>query len=396
MMKLRLIHLAAICALASLAAAPDERRVELLAAREAARADLRGQILASVIGPGMSVRDLAESDPALVEDLLNASEQVGGPRWLEQDVVQVRLQVPGSRIMERIQPLGRQNPRVTEADLKRLHAEWSRRNFQATGQAIPQSKLLVVVTQSQSPAWRDVSKESRIDAASRAHASAVNAIVVSTSDIQVSPNQSVAQCFATPDAGKQLTAWAATLPATRVLLGEDRQVELALFVDKEGLKQQLRSMVSSDVLGVSNKIAALDLGVSRLPTVMTARAGIEARPIATAPSPAPLVIRKLPAWLNEPLTAEATAARQQTKLRTARLAEQQARETIKTNILKLKIDDQQSIEQAGARDARVLSAIDRAVARARAYQVDYNADGSVAVRVTLDPNDVLDELTGSH
>lgn len=379
----------------------DDRRVEIEAAQHAALNDLRGQILSTPVAPGVLVHNLLDADTSInFDDLLNDAEQVGRPRWIEQDIVQVRMQLSASRVGDRLGKIapGKLDPRVTPADLQRLQKDLSRRSYQATGQAIPVSRIASLVQQVQTPAWRDVPHASRIDAAERARASAVSTIVESGSSIRISPTETVQQTFAASDARQKLAEWASTLPATRVSLMDDRQVAVGVYVDKDGLDRQLRELIATSALAQSDRSQALEAGVRAMPTIVIGRASAGSGTTLNAteaPAPA-LVLRELPAWASDPLVAEGTSGFDQSKLRTARAAEKLARVQLRERLNPLKIDDVVTLSQLASRNPRVAEALDRAVSRARVYQVDYNADGSVIVRVTLDPNEVLDELTAAR
>jgi hypothetical protein len=388
--------LAALLMAASGAAsqADDARPVAIQAASASARAELKRQILSSSVAPGLSVRALGERHPAFsIDDVLDTAEQIGGPRWVDQDVVQVRLQVPASRVVERIESIDPQtrDPRLTPADLVRLKREWKTRTFQATGQAIPSAKIESILGTFQSPAWQRVPQAARVDAAGRARGAAAGTIVSTTSNIRVGPSETIDQSFA-PGAQDKLRIWAYTMPATTVQLRDDRVVEIGLYVDREGLEQQLRAVVTDGSMSESEKSEALTAGVRALPTIVVGRASVET-PADDTSAAAPIRLRGLPAWASDPLVAEGSSSAGESRLRTARLAERIAKDQLRAAIDKLLITPDLTLKQAAASNPRVADAIDRAVDNARVYQVDYNADGSATVRVTLDPNELIDELT---
>ncbi len=378
--------------------ATAEDRVEVRAASEAARADLRGQILAMPVAPGVSVGTLVQKDPGSVQvdDLVGAAERVGQPRWVEQDIVQVKMSVSAAKVVAQISAISvkLRDPRVTQKDVDRLNREWSRRSFSGTGQAIPAARLADVVTSINSVSWRDVSAEARVDAATRARANVTGTIVDKTAAIEVTSNQAVGGSFLLADGRQKLTTWAAGLPATRVTLRDDRQVEIAVYVDKDGLGKQVRQVATTELTSQPDKLQALDVGIARLPNIIVGRASVASSAEASTQLRRPaIVLRGVPAWGGDPINAEATSAPVgKSRLRTARAAEQKATDALQRLVLQLKLDDQTTLDQAASKDARITDAIGRAIARARTYQVDYNPDGSATVRMTLDPNDLIDEL----
>ncbi len=403
MLRKTTLPFAALLGLATLAVAQDalpdaQRRVEVLAAQASARAELKGQLLASPVAPGVSVRSLIDNDPSFpVEELLDTAEQIGGPRWVEKDIVQIRMQLPAARVVERLEaiPPEKRDPRLTPAAMQRLSQEWRTRSFQATGQAIPVSRIESLVGGVQTPHWQTVPQAARLDAAERARASAVGTIVSNTTNIRIGgPNETLEPALG-PGSTEKLSAWAASLPATRVMLRDDRQVEVGVFVDKTGLGEQLRAVIRSDLASNSETLNAMDAGVRAMPTIVVGRAAVQIPEDAPAGG-APVVLQGLPAWASDPINAESSAPRSDSKLRTARVAERSAKVALRGVIEQLPLSQGLTLKQAASRDPRISAAIERAVERARVYQVDYNADGSAVVRVTLDPNELLDELTSSR
>ncbi len=404
-MKPRALKLLTVFALACQAWAQtgtsSDRRVELLAAEEAARSELRGQLLAFSVANGVSMQDLVKADPSFnVDALVSDSQSLGGPRWIDQDVVQVRVQLSGSRVVQSIEPLGKMGTtKLSDDDLKRLKSDWAKRNLQATGQAIPPSKIPVVVAQSQSPAWRGIPQQSRMETANRARDAAIESIVKYSSGIELESGKTIGSSYGSTDAMKNLYAWAATMPATRVAMADDQQVELSLYIDKEGLKKQLAGMLTSDLQKQKELISKLDDAIKAMPTTMLGKAAYS-NPQALTQETNTSEIHGMPdwmaGWMSEPLQAEGSASNTAGKLRAAREAEQTAQQSLRKKILSLKIDESTTIEQAISTNPNLNKAVDRAITRAKVYQVDYNPDGSVVTRVTLDPNELMDELNGSH
>jgi hypothetical protein len=52
-----------------------------------------------------------------------------------------------------------------------------------------------------------------------------------------------------------------------------------------------------------------------------------------------------------------------------------------------------TLGEAMERDANVRRAVDRALLRARAFKVDYDADGSVTLKMALDPRELWSDLS---
>ncbi|HEX8339773.1 MAG TPA: hypothetical protein VF624_02585 [Tepidisphaeraceae bacterium] len=391
MMKRSIAGVSCLILLAPIAMA--QQRPEVRAAEESARQQLRGQVMALTVAPGLTVRSIADRQASAVgvDEIVAGAQQVGGPRWVDSDIVQVKMQVPATAVLKKLTdaPADVRDPRVTPGVLQRLAREWAGRQVQASGQAVPAEKIAAAVAASPSDDWADVPGDRRIDAARRAQASAAQGIVAAGGAIRVGPNETLGQSW---DAGaaKAVADWAMTLPATRVLLRDDRQVEIGLFVDKPGYSSQLLGTLPADrreAVAVGKAIAA---GVTAMPTVFVGRASV----VAAAPSVRPVLAgRASPAWAGRLLTADATAPGGPDRLRTARTAETAAARSLRAVIDALPLDESNTIGQVAKRDPAVDEAVNRALTRARPYQVDYHADGSVTLRLSLDSIEVVDALS---
>lgn len=85
-----------------------------------------------------------------------------------------------------------------------------------------------------------------------------------------------------------------------------------------------------------------------------------------------------PEWTQEAQTASSVAPDAGDSLKTARVAEKSAREALREQLSKLPLDSAQTLGAASAKT------VDVAVIGAKIASVDYRADGSVAVSVSID------------
>ena len=382
--------------MAAAAFADNGRQVEVEAATEAARIDLRSQVLAVYVAPGVPLRDVVANDPNAVniDGVIAKAEIVGEPRWIGEDIVQVKLHLAAGRLVEAVKAsIKMLSHQMSASDFDRFKHEWAKRSFQATGQAIPAARVRQVVLTMQPAGWAGVPDDARIAAAQLARTNATAALIDQTDAIHLGPTQTIDAALDAGHAKPALVTWANTLPATNITMGDDRQIEVGLFVDKPGLSDVLKSSLPSAFISQPDHQQALATGIHGLPDIVVGRSIAGAVP-ATAPTGA-LIIRQIPVWASDPITASGEAKFSTTQLRTARAAERSAREALREKIFKLPIDNGATIGQAAQRE-NVRAAVDEAVEQATVYQVNYHADGSADVSVTLDPNDLLDALTGAH
>jgi hypothetical protein len=120
------------------------------------------------------------------------------------------------------------------------------------------------------------------------------------------------------------------------------------------------------------------------PQVAPTAAGVPAGEIVLPPTP--------PAWANEQMQAGASAGKKSSALKTARAAESAAAAALRDRIGRLAWDNG-TIADRLPQDRAMADAIDRAVASARITHVNYLADGSVQVSLSLDGRRLWNELS---
>jgi hypothetical protein len=113
---------------------------------------------------------------------------------------------------------------------------------------------------------------------------------------------------------------------------------------------------------------------------------LPAEPVAPANIPS-----QPPTWINQALNSESTAAFQGSRLKTARQAENDAIDALRVKVDALPLASS-TIGQAAHHDPAVERAVLQSLDRARAYRIDYLPDGSVKVKVSLDPRDLWQAL----
>lgn len=100
--------------------------------------------------------------------------------------------------------------------------------------------------------------------------------------------------------------------------------------------------------------------------------------------PAIAIPDRPPTWARDPIGVQAHAAPAATPLRAAREAERTAREALETRIHALPLDDKHTLADLAAASPAVGDLLARAIADAPVVGVDYRADGSADVRLSLD------------
>jgi hypothetical protein len=94
-----------------------------------------------------------------------------------------------------------------------------------------------------------------------------------------------------------------------------------------------------------------------------------------------------PPWATQRLSSEGTSPPQGAKLKTARAAEAIAMQALRSRVESLPLGNS-AVGQAAKHDPRLERALVRALDRARPYEVDYHADDSVTVYMTMSGSDL--------
>src|SRR2546422_578127 len=90
-----------ILTLGSLVRAQDDtRRSRIAAATATAIEALKQEVLRTPLDRRLTVKDLIDKTGSDVDltQTLQRSEQIGGPRWLDENTCQVRLEIDGQRV----------------------------------------------------------------------------------------------------------------------------------------------------------------------------------------------------------------------------------------------------------------------------------------------------------
>ncbi len=138
---------------------------------------------------------------------------------------------------------------------------------------------------------------------------------------------------------------------------------------------------------VASEVMALDAqAATRISTTANA---------VTTPLPT-IEFDVMPAWVNNPIGTSASATREQSALRTARAAERSAREALRKKIESLVVHDDVKLGDVATGDESIRMVVDAAVDAATIAGIDYNADGSVDVRISLDGQQLWQALLATR
>jgi hypothetical protein len=377
-------------------ASARDQREQMAAATSRALESLRAQVAAEPIGPGLTVQDLLDktrSTKTLMQTLRRA-QQIGGPRWLDPQTCQVRLEIGGPMVANALYNIAAHDNRTPIAPdaLQARLLSWNKRTFSATGTstgaaAVEQALADKVHRQAVCDARRD----------------AVNQVLQSIRPIPLNKGKTVADALALPGVRDEIEKWLNDRPVTQVEFRDvQQQARVTLAVAGDELFDTFRAAVAkqADALGPMDEPSW-----SRVRDEFIARVGPAAgramamqNPPANAAAPPPVAIPSAaPDWVDRQLEASGVGGGGAgSRLKAARAAEADAADKLRAMIEPLVLSPGLTLRDAAQQDKQIALAIDRALIRGtRTTRVDYPPDGGAKVVVTLDLRDLWQEIASA-
>jgi hypothetical protein len=391
------IILVLVVSTAAFAAAPDPHEAQVNAAVGDAVNRMRQDIETQPLSQDLTVADFLHQTGGRDElvQALHKADQIGGPRWIDGDTCQVKLTIDSQRVRDALVKIadesGRRSPLPPDALAAKLQV-WNDRTFTATGTSISAQRAQILRPLDPHGPWSTVTDASRRKAIAEARDNAADRELESVGSVQISDGKTVDQVLADKNLRDEVHGWIAHAPVTRLEFKNDLSIEITLAADPHTLFD-----VFVDMAGKSGALPADSMKLAKArqqfieqaaPAVGSARVSGEVNAAAAHGAHMPA---EAPAWLNEALNSDATAKFKDTRLKTARDAENAARDALRQKVDALQVNNI-TIAQAAKRDPAFGHAVDQAMDRAHAYKIDYLPDGSVSVKVSLDPRDLWDEL----
>lgn len=400
------------------AGAADTRRAQVAAATSDALHALEAEVLRVSVTPELTVAQFVDrtgSRPAIAKAVRRA-EQIGGTRWLDDQTCQVRMELPGSEVADALVEVAETSGRdaaLPPEVLRRRLDPLRERTFAATGMSTGAVDRLR--PPADDPAWRDVPDRAVRAAVSDARRNAARQVFESVEATPIpgaADNASLGVVLADPKVRDALQGWVMNRPVTSVLFQPDLEVRVAVAVDGEAFwdelstavgertdlpfprddepRDALRRAVLRQVEPTVGRAQVLPDGATTAPTTTTTTAAT-LRVVQPAEQTVDIPAEP-PRWVGEQVDVRGSSPAAGGALKTARAAENAARDLLRQRIEELPLTRKLSLGQAGERDPRIRGAIDRAVRRGRTRKVNYLPDGGVEVTVTLSLRDLWYDL----
>ena len=382
-----------------------DRRDQVQAAINNAVDSLNDTLSMERITPDMTVEDFlirTKSAKRFIETL-RRSQQIGGPRWVDGQTCQVRLEITGTRARAALVQIaateGKKAPVTADALALRLK-DWDDRAFAATGSSTSAAAVDQAKPETTDDVWACIPDEARRNALQAAKLDAVHRAIESVGDVELSKDVRLSDAMKDSATRAQVEQWLQSRPVTSIEFRQDRQVHVTMSATPDEFTEQLKKSLTDhgtkidDAQSWSRIRDALTGKLSSAGAVQGA-AGV-ADAVATS-QPAKIALPQLPpAWANKVLAADGAAKFAHTKLKTARAAEVDAAGNLLEQVRDLSLDPDLSIGQAVDSDPQFKTAVEHAITRAKTFNVDYAPDGSAKVKVALNLGDFWNELQKPH
>jgi hypothetical protein len=379
----------------------DPTRAQIEAATADAIRVLKRDIRAATLTPNLTVGDFVsqtDSGDAL-DETIQGAQQIGGPRWIDDQTCQVKLEVPGAKVARSLVSIAAVRPRqspLPAAALEQRTSNWKQRSFTATGTSISADRVPVIRPSDPNLRWSGITDDDRRQAVAAARQDAARKLIDSIRPIELSPGKTVGDVVSREQVQKAVTDWVSSQPVVQLRYDDNMELELMVATPPDELLETVMSSAShtqgTTLPSDRASIEALQRAFSRHMTAAVGRAKVTRADGATTTAAAIELPDRPPEWVFQSLDAEATAQPARTRLLTQSAAAGKATDLLRARVNALSLTPDMTIEQAAGANPRIAAAVERVVLRARLYKVDYNADGTAMVRMMLDPRDLWTEL----
>ena len=391
-----------LCLTSFAAAQQTAQTAQLDAARSDALDALRREILAAQILPDATVQTLVDrtDGEGVINRVLNKAQQLGGPRWIDDQTCQVTLAIDGEDVAKVLEQLVDSKPKALSAPpqvVKDKLKRWRHRTFEAVGTSIGWSAVDRLRPDPSQSNWVNVSDEDRRKAIVAAKQSAVQAILDSLKPLVLEGTHTMGEALAVPQVNEELRKWLSTRPLTAVQFRDNLEVRLALSVAPQELWPQLKDAVQKQKTvptpsKTNDWIRVREEVLARMAPPVGSSTAIANAAAATRPTVA--LPTEPPPWANDAIEAQATAPSSGAALRTARAAETAATHELRIKLDALLLSPGLTLGAAAKEDPRIEQAISRTLQRAQIAKVDYDTPtrGSVRAKLSVNLEDLWREL----
>jgi hypothetical protein len=375
----------------------DAARANVAAATANAAGALRDEIAQTRISAVLTVQEFLIQTRSTedMDQIVGRSQQIGGPRWIDDQTCQVKLEIAGSRVAQMLVSVAASHAGITPITapvLSRTLESWNTRSFSATGTSVSPDKIPGIRPVIPNSPWMSITDDARSTAVQSARDDAASRVLEGLRPIEYGDSKTVGELLTREPVAQAVKQWIAARPVSQLNFSDDMNVELTVEIPSRELTRTLVDSASLNADAATVELIQREIA-RRIPSakgVARAGAAAEVMPLRTVEVPA-----QPPAWYWQSLDAEASAEPSVNPLRTKISAEDSATRTLKSKIGGLSLTPSMTLDAAGKQDPRIADAIERALLHARVYKVEYLSSGGVRVRMSVDPRDLWSEIRGT-
>lgn len=363
-------------------AAPVVSREQAELASLVATERLRAEVLRTPLSSGLTVGDFVErtrSRPR-IDSLLDRAEQVGGPRWPDEQTCQVRLELRGAIVADELVTIARDAggaAPLSAEEVAKAVLPLRERVFNASGVSVSADAIERVPAVGDGP-WASVAASSRAEAVRSARQSALEQ-AQATIDAMVLPDGSTLgeRRRADPRLDESMRGFFAARPLVPLGWDDDLTARVAVTIPVEAFGDSLSRLVpGADEPAYRDRLAAQ---LRHQPRLIVGAAKVIA-PV----QPAGENVVSAPAWSRGLILVEGSAAPAATRLQTIRAAEREAQQRLRETVMALPMGDGSALSRQVAARRSIGMAIERSLSLSNTARITFHADGSATVQVVLD------------
>ncbi len=305
----------------------------------------------------------------------------------------------GRRIAVELAKIAADNPKIsplTADQVSRALWGWNDRVFSATGTST--ARLDDIRPPASSAEWKGVGDKDVRNVVDAAKQDAVAHVLDSIATVPLGGGKRISDALAIGTVAQPLSQWLGERPVTLVNFRTDRVVEVTLSVSAGELCAKLQALLvgQTQISTVDEKTwsaIAERVGHQMATPLGHAKLNSDAAAIVVAAVTLP---DQPPEWVDRQLDAAGQGSGV-TALAAAHAAENEAMKALHEQANKLPLNNGKTLKDLADSDARMSSALDRAIARSsHLYRVNYKPDGSATVRISLDLRDLWAALDASR
>jgi len=360
---------------------------------------IRSEVISSDIDTGILI-DALDAEPNVLA-LLAGARQVGAPRAIADDVMQVRLEINGVKLRQVLATIAATKPErspIPPQRLQLLMSEWDQKTFTAVGSSLGE---FAIDPSMQSPTTRPTDdpssfpqQGSRFRENPIVQINALNAMAGFTpADHQVelenAARHDAAERFVQrlehdPALSKAGLDQLFQVPEKRLAFVDEIARSKAEVIDASTYTSRVELHLDSKaivlqvekLIGANAPVELADAVAIHAPVAV----GFASVPQEDSPRSGFIT----PAWAVDPVNVEATNSGVGTPLQTARAAERSARTALAEKILTLAVDEKHTIRDVVIEDEVIRLRLESLVQDAQLAGIDYEVGGAVRVRISVD------------